>query len=316
MRKPLILFLSSIFLTTVVACNLPLSFIQDPIGGDSEEQVMMNEPAVIEPSVPIVVEENPQEPSTDISTVDLPIEAPVDDNFVCSPGTIAAKVFSVEFCFPLQYSDGITAVRVPENPPTEDYIYWVFNPNFLRFTLAEYPILNKYHTPIIEIYPKAKLAEMDEHTQLWVDDLLSLLASMDPYPSRVPFLPIFNAVQQFIAQVNYLNFRNGRGVRFITQYGQDISPITDDRAIYSFVGLTNDDNYIVIATIPITHPLFSPSDQTEPPEGWDVFYENFTDYKTAIEADLAVQTPESFYPNLAALDEMISSLLVPPEAIP
>ena len=59
-------------------------------------------------------------------------------------------------------------------------------------------------------------------------------------------LPDFGAAEQMVnAQVEYLDFDGGSGVRFITHYGIDEAPITEHGTFYTFQGLTDDGQYYV-----------------------------------------------------------------------
>jgi len=93
-------------------------------------------------------------------------------------------------------------------------------------------------------------------------------------------------------------------------------PISNDSAVYAFMGLTDDGEYLISATFPVAHPLFYPDMLTEPPEGWMAFAENLDSYLSFMESELPEQPLESFTPNLQLLDEMMRSFAVPPNAIP
>lgn len=169
---------------------------------------------------------------------------------------------------------------------------------------------------MIHIYPVKDLVTLDTRFEESVDGLQSLLTTEDPKPSYVPFVPIYYAAQLLHAQVNYLDFQNGKGVRFITQYGQAVVPISNDSAFYAFIGLTDDGGYLISATLPVTHPLFYEDVMTEPEEGWQTFAENFETYISNMETKLTTQSPDAFFPHLSPLDEMMASFLIPPDAIP
>lgn len=162
----------------------------------------------------------------------------------------------------------------------------------------------------------ADYVALEPDIQVTVNELQSLLTSQDPNPSAIPFLPIYNAAQMMQAKVTYLDFRSGAGVRFITQYGQAAMPINNVSAIYAFMGLTADGQYIVSATFPVTHPDFAADNMTEPFEGWATFSENYETYVNDMETSLAAQADDAFTPDLAMLDTMMESFMVPATAIP
>ena len=55
-------------------------------------------------------------------------------------------------------------------------------------------------------------------------------------------------------QVKYLDMKSGKGVRYLTQFNQGISPINNSELIYTFQGLTSDGKYYIAAVLPVTHP--------------------------------------------------------------
>lgn len=85
----------------------------------------------------------------------------------------------------------------------------------------------------------------------------------------LPFLPLFNAHQVMHTSLQYLDFKNGTGLRYLTWFSQGIMPINNYELIYTNQGLTSDGKYYVAAVLPVTHPNL-PSDGkvtgNEPPE--------------------------------------------------
>lgn len=122
----------------------------------------------------------------------------------------------------------------------------------------------------------------------------------------LPFLPLFNASQALHAQDKYLDFKNGKGVRFLTQFDQAPLPINNFELIYTYQGLTADGNFYVAAVLPINHPSL-PADNKitgkEPPE----FTSDFPKYLANTASALEQQPAGSFTPDLAKLDAMMSS---------
>jgi hypothetical protein len=82
-------------------------------------------------------------------------------------------------------------------------------------------------------------------------------------------------------QVQYLDFKNGKGVRFLTWYSQGIMPVNNHELIYTYQGLTGDGTYYVAAVLPVNHPSL-PADGkvtgNEPPE----FTSNYTAYIASV----------------------------------
>jgi hypothetical protein len=109
--------------------------------------------------------------------------------------------------------------------------------------------------------------------------------------------------------IQYLDFRNGQGLRYLTEYGNGISPIHNAGLIYTYQGITGDGKYYVAAVLPVNHPSL-PADATvtgnEPPS----FQSDYPQYKMDIAQSLNVQAPATFTPDLTRLDAMLSSLKI------
>lgn len=265
-----------------------------------------------EPDVPT---DAPTEAITEEVT-EAPTEAPTEEVYTCAPGMLPGYAFTVEFCYPSAYATGFNQALIAEVVPDPNLAPWDFNPDMIELNFNGYPVPNDYHTPTIWIYPVADYIALEPNTQTTITNLQTLLANQDPNPTSIPFLPKFNAAQMMQAQVSYLTFRNGQGVRFVTQYGQAVMPINNVSAFYAFSGLTEDGQYFISATFPITHPNFAVDNMIEPAEGWEVFSNNYETYITNLETTLAGQPTNAFTPDLAALDAMMESFLVPVGAIP
>lgn len=122
----------------------------------------------------------------------------------------------------------------------------------------------------------------------------------------IPVLPVFNAVQVFRAHVSYINFQNGSGVRFITQYDQAPIPINNAELFYAFQGLTSDGNYYVAAFFPTTLARL-PADGSN---AGSVIGEDFVSYLDNTIKTLEGAASDSFSPTINTLDTMIQSLKV------
>ena len=111
----------------------------------------------------------------------------------------------------------------------------------------------------------------------------------------------------FHAQEKYIDFQNGSGIRYLTQYSQDITPITNQNLFYTFQGLTADGAYYVTATFPISAPTLA----DEPAiDDWNAFGAGYQDYLTQTINDLNTLTSDEYEPDLALLDTMVQSLRV------
>ncbi len=76
--------------------------------------------------------------------------------------------------------------------------------------------------------------------------LTSFQQTLSRQPSNPPQIPVLsqNAEPLFRDDLQYLSFTNGEGVRYLTSF-------VDGETLYSFQGLSNDDNYFISALFPV-----------------------------------------------------------------
>ena len=198
-------------------------------------------------------------------------------------------------------TETVAAVAASDAAP-----YWEVLPEYTRVTLQGYPISSHLLQPQIFIYPAAELGTINEGAGGIVASLQSLLQSPQEI-ANMPFLPLFNASQVMHAQVQYLDFRSGHGLRYVTEFAQAFLPINNYDLIYTYQGLTADGKYYVAAVLPVNHPSLPAEEKvtgSEPPE----FTSDFPAYLANTTAGLNQQATNSFAPDLAQLDAMMSSL--------
>ncbi|MHB0875038.1 MAG: hypothetical protein ACYC5O_03215 [Anaerolineae bacterium] len=141
-----------------------------------------------------------------------------------------------------------------------------------------------------------------------IDALAALLAEGDPVPvsgEQLPFLPFWPAAQLLHTKVAVLEFQNGSGIRYLTQYAQAYFPANNSDIFYTFQGLT--DNGFYVAAI---FPVYSASLPDEAGQTDAAFADNFPQYREQIEKDLEAQPDGNFEPSLAALDAVIAGIEV------
>jgi len=171
--------------------------------------------------------------------------------------------------------------------------------------------LNVETMPQIVVYPVAAYSAMHHLARVQVEQLQALLAARPSTPGgSLPYLPLHNAAQVFHCQVAYLAFANGAGVRYVTAFSQEASPITNQQLIYTFQGLTDDGQYYVAAFIPVKTAVLP---DTVKVDDWEAFSVNYSTYLAETKAVLNDLTPLDFTPDFTLLDAVVASLRVEPD---
>ena len=241
-----------------------------------------------------------------------------DGTILASEGTTTTvDDRGVQFTFHSDLASSVWPETVPAEKGTADAPGWLVYPEHPRFTFA-YPRGSNdlYVSPFaaawgparIMIYPTEEYAEMSEFAKTEIEELRSLLETRSSViENEMPALPQINAAQVFHAQVEYLDFQNGQGVRFISQYSQEISPIYNQSLFYTFQGLTEDGAYYVAAFF----PLSAEGLPDEPfVEDYDAFSASYQDYLKETISQLDSFSADQFQPNLKTVDDLIQSLTV------
>jgi hypothetical protein len=191
--------------------------------------------------------------------------------------------------------------------------------------LIGYPSRNTRFEPQISVYPVAELGENPTRTVQRLKDLLAEKPSS--FMSGIPILPAIPAGQLVDAQVAYLEFGGGSGIRVLTQFAQNSWPINNADLVYVFQGLTEDDRFYISAFLPISASFLA--DKVDVPAAVPtidgVSYPEFKSpdfaaeygaYQRAILNKLNSTPLEEFQPSLLALDSLIQSLQLEQESSP
>lgn len=195
---------------------------------------------------------------------------------------------------------------------------WDVAPAHLQLTFQGYVLPSSFHVPQLFVYPAEQYAGLDQSAAESRKRLQAVLASPAAQHSddALPRIPFFNAGQVFAAQQKVIRFLGGTGLRTITQYGQDVSPINNGGLFYHFEGLSDDAKYYIVAVLPVNLP-FLPADNDPgsplPPDGIPFPTSTasgtaFEDYfqRTARLIDSA--SADQFTPSLNTLDALIESI--------
>ena len=178
------------------------------------------------------------------------------------------------------------------------------------------PDLLDPRAPQLRVFPASDFGAIDFSIAKAIGDLKSLLSARPATVTQdIPVLPLFNATQVLRSQVEYLDFKNGSGVRFLTAYSPEITPVTNANLFYNFQGLTGDGQYYVTFYYPIAAPGLPESLAGTPAEkDMDSFVQSYDAYLDGAVNHLNALRPEQFTPGLGDLDAMVASLTVAPSA--
>jgi hypothetical protein len=199
-----------------------------------------------------------------------------------------------------------TSQVVAAVPVSADAPWWQVMPQYTLLTLEGYPISNRV-TPQIYIYPVKDLG-VNQTAQQAAQDLQVLLQSRQT-GETLPCLPLLGDVQMMHAQVQYLDFQNGKGVRFLTQYANGIVPINNHELFYAYQGLTDDGLYYVAVVLAVNLPGL-PADATAMDGLPTDFMANYLQYKADTVGMLDQQPASAYSPDLSTLDAMMQSMVI------
>ena len=201
---------------------------------------------------------------------------------------------------------GVAQKATIETVSMPTFSWWEDAPLYRRATLQGYPVTDHGYKPRIYIYPAADLVSASVDAANIADHLQALLQTQKT-GDKLPFLPLITDVQVMHAQVQYLDFKSGKGVRFLTQYNNGMAPVNNHDLIYTFQGLTSDGKYYIAAVLPLTNPDL-PADSLS---GGNVGAgKNYLNYVANTVTLLNGQPASRFTPDLAKLDALIQSIEV------
>ena len=237
-----------------------------------------------------------------------------------APSGNAVSYQNVSFAIPNGLASNALSGTVPAVAGVPDGPGWDVAPEYIKFELNGYPLYDTFHRPQILVYPAQEYAAVNEAASRSIARLHALLSgAAAPTAENLPTIPFFNAGQVFAAQIKTVQFQNGSGVRFLTEYAQSYTTVNNRDLFYQFQGLTGDGKYYIIAILPASHLLlaFNENPETVVPAG-GIPFPGFDDqnalnaYYPAVVNLLNSAAPESFNPALGTLDALIQSIAIAP----
>jgi len=250
-----------------------------------------------------------------VTQVGVPTQtvSPTDTTVPASNG-VDVSFSGTSFTIPNGLATG-TSTEIKPRETADLGIPYLAHPDYIYFQLQGYSLQDKLFEPQISIYPIKEYVQINDSVQAVISNMQTVLAAKQISPIEpIPFVPLQNANQDFHAQEKFLSFKNGTGIRFITQFDQAPLPINNKSMFYTFQGLTTDGEYYVSVSLPVNLDYLpaddkpnSPTPSNGIPFDWE-HIENFPNYlSTAIER--VSQPGNPFQPQLETLDTMVESIL-------
>ena len=202
---------------------------------------------------------------------------------------------------------------IPENPPDDQGAFGFPEAQHIRVNFDDFIIGEHFHTPVIRVYDALRYQEISDHAVENMSLLATLLAARPENPEYLPFLPLIPAARFYIAQIEYLEFEGGSGVRYLCQMGQAVWPVNNMSLFYTFQGMTDDGQYYIAAMLPVNHAELS-YDGSEAGTDWEPYYSEdaWNEYHAQVVSDLNGYPPESYQPSLLLFDEIFQSVRITP----
>ena len=274
---------------------------------------------------PVLIEPLTTTPEVSISlTQAIPATAVPSATPLLQPSPVAKTSVTfgrLSLDIPSSVANGASGKEYPRND-SEDAAYWDKTPGHLQVSLNDYYVLQgKLHQPQIYVYPAMPYVELSTAA---FESMHRLRNVMNPGASitadQLPTVPFFNAAQVFASNIQAVSFKNGSGIRFLTEYAQYFAPVNNNELIYHFQGFTNDGEYYIIAIFPITVPVLAETSDAAAviPQGGIAYPDinnsnaNFQGYYASITDLLNATSPEAFTPSISQLDALIQSMWVTP----
>ena len=229
-------------------------------------------------------------------------------------GTLVA-VNNISFVIPTGIGSGAQVETVEAVPPSDDMPWWEIAPTYHKYHIQGYPLIGTFHTATIYVYPVNEYLQVNEDMAEPFNTLKAIIAGQ-PLPENLPFLPAFNAAQMFHSNEQILTFQSGKGIRFLTQYGQAPYPVNNNSLFYTFQGLTDNGAYYVAAILPVNAAFLSADGNPDTPlpvDGVPFDWENLENIDQHFELakqKLNATDPSAFNPSLTDIDALIESIQI------
>lgn len=258
------------------------------------------------------VVETPEAPAEAVATVD-PAAAGQPDAATQAPPTAVPNDTGVSLTLPPSLAQSYRAQVDAAIPRTEGPAFGGAAPEHVVITFDQDQIQfpGNPRERQIRVYPVSGLRAIDPFIGEEIDRLQVMLNKKPrSEEDSIVVMPMQYAAQIFHTQIKYLDFANGSGVRFLSAYAQDITPITNDNIFYTFQGLTTDGEYYISAFYPISSTaLPNTYEESTAAQNMDEFAKTYTSkYLPGVAEGLDSLPSDQFIPDLSELDNLVQSL--------
>ena len=297
LKMPAIIVIIIILFSTI-ACGFNLGLT------DESESVSIQQTNVaLQLTVAALESQQPTDPEEDLIEVSTPVPDPTET--LQSPDIIYE---GISFYYDQDIIRNVIPTTVQGQNEGEEAMPSATYPTYIEFSFENYAVSDHFHDPKIRVYPVEEYQIISPYA---LDIINNLQQTLEDQPdgglnSNLPFLPMFNAAQMFSANVEYFDFQNGSGIRYLTMYGQAIYPVDNTNLFYTYQGITDDGRYYISAVLPVIN-IGLPNDGSSQIEDFYAFEENWEDYISETLTWLEEQPPQNYFPNLEKLDLMMAS---------
>jgi hypothetical protein len=224
---------------------------------------------------------------------------------------------NVSFTYTASLAYRVEADDIAPSIDTEGLSMYGSQPGYTQFSFINYPVTLNRTPPQVFIYPVATFPATGTISDERLAEVKAFLADPNSLSSRlaangdtmIPTFPMWNAAQVLAAQPQRLDFQGGSGVRFITTFAQNAYPVTNERLLYGFIGMTSDGLYVIAGWFPITTAALPDSIDNNTFD-YNAFVDNFQTNMSQTLADLDSLDSQSYSPDVALLDSLVQSLVV------
>lgn len=277
-----------------------------------------------EPEPTSTPEPIPTAPTPTAEATETPFPSPLPSATVTPTPTVSPTATPIppifegySFTLPSFWPDGMErpteTTQVRQTLAPADFSGWTLIPKPERFNLLEAPPITDRPAFQITAYPLFPYSSIDPLVGQEIDNLRKILENgvvEQDTISAVPHLPLLDSglSQLVVAQVERLDFADGRGIRYLTQVGNESDAIVGPRLYYTYQGMTDDKLGYLSVTVPVSAAGFPLSDGEMTAEQRTALAENLPAYLLEQEAELSQLTATQFIPALSEIDAFVRSV--------